>query len=63
MKATKLGRLDVDTTRDTKNIIEVNYMKITIDGEDVLELDKYNYICRVGGTNCLAEARNALGLA
>lgn len=63
MKATKLGRLDVDTTSDTKNAIEVNYMKITVDVEDVLELDKYNYICRVGGTDCLTEVRDALGLA
>lgn len=63
MEATKLSRLDVDTTRDTKNIIEVNYMKITVNVEVVLELNKYNYICRVGGTDYLAGVRDALGLA
>lgn len=62
-KTTEPGKLDVGTTSDTKNTIEVNYMKITIDGEDVLELDKYNYICRVGGKDYLAEVRDALGLA
>ncbi len=63
MKATKLGRLDVDTTSDTKNTIEVNYIKIIVDGETVLELDKYNYIGNVDSTNYLAEVRDALGLA
>lgn len=63
MEATKLSRIDVDTTRDMKNTIEVNYIKITVDVEVVLELNKYNYICRVGGTNCLAEVRDTLGLA
>lgn len=62
MKATKLGRLDVDTTSDTKNTIEVNYIKITVDGGTVFELDKYNYICNVDGTDYLANVRDALGL-
>lgn len=62
-KTTELGKLDVGTTSDTKNTIEVNYIKITIDGEDVLELDKFNYICSIGGTDYLADVREALGLA
>ncbi len=62
-KNTEPGKLDVGTTSDTKNTIEVNYIKITIDGEDVLEVDKFNYICNIGGTDYLAEVREALGLA
>ena len=50
------------TTSDTKNTIEVNYLKVTIDGENVLELDKYNYICNIGGTDYLSDVREALGL-
>lgn len=61
-KTTELGKLDVGTTSDTKNTIEVNYIKITVGGETVLELDKYNYICNVDGTDYLADVRDALGL-
>lgn len=62
-KTTEMGKLDVGTTSDTKNTIEVNYIKITVDGETVLELDKYNYICNIGGTEYLAAVKDALGLA
>lgn len=61
-KSTELGKLDVGTTSDTKNTIEVNYIKITIDGSEVLEVDKFNYICSIGGTDYLSEVREALGL-
>lgn len=62
-KSTELGKLDVGTTSDTKNTIEVNYLKVTINKETVLELDKYNYICNIGGTDFLTDVREALGLA
>lgn len=61
-KSTELGKLDVGTTSDTKNTIEVNYIKITIDGSEVLEVDKFNYICSIGGTDYLSEVRESLGL-
>ena len=61
-KATDLGKLEMGATTDTKNTIEVTYIKITVDGEDVLELDKYNYICIIDGTDYLSEVRDALGL-
>ncbi len=61
-KTTELGKLDVGTTSDTKTTLEVNYIKVTIDGKDVLELDKFNYICNIGGVDYLAEVREALGL-
>lgn len=59
---TELGKLDVGATTDTSNVIETTYIKITIDGETVLELDKYNYICNIGGFDFLKEVRKALGL-
>ncbi len=62
-KSTELGKLDVGATSDTKNTIEVAYLKVTIDNENVLELDKYNYICSIGGTDFLADVRAALGLS
>lgn len=61
-KKTELGKLDVGTTSDTSNTIEAVYIKISIDGETLLELDKYNYICVIGDVDYMAEIREALGL-
>lgn len=61
-KTTELGKLDVGATTDTSNTIEANYLKVTIDGTELLELDKYNYICNIGGVDYMAEIRDALGL-
>ncbi len=61
-KSTDLGKLEMGATTDTKNTIEVTYIKVTIDGSDVLEVDKYNYICTIDGTDYLSDVRTALGL-
>lgn len=61
-KKTELGKLNVGATVDTSNVIETSYIKVLIDGENILELDKYNYICNIGGVDFLKEVRKALGL-
>lgn len=61
-KSTDLGKLDMGATTDTKNTIEVTYIKITVDGEAVLEIDKFNYICVIDGVDYMADIRDALGL-
>ena len=61
-KKTELGKLDVGTTTGSSNTIETNCIKVIIAGETVLEVDKYNYISNIGGTDYLADVREALGL-
>ncbi len=61
-KKTELGKLDVGTTSGSSNTIETNYIKVEIDGETVLEIDKYNYISNIAGVDYLADVREALGL-
>lgn len=61
-KSTELGKLDVGATTDTVNTIEVNYIKIDVDGDTLLEVDKYNYITVIEGVDYMAEIRDALGL-
>ena len=61
-KKTELGKLDVGATTGTANTIETAYLKVTIDGETVLELDKFNYICNIGGVDYMADVREALGM-
>lgn len=62
-KSTEMGKLEPGTTTDTANTLETTYIKIDIDGESVLEYDKYNYIFSVGSNDYLSAVREALGLA
>lgn len=41
---------------------EAHYLKIEVDGEEILEIDKFNYIYRVAGRDLLAEVRSTLGM-
>lgn len=61
-KKVDLGKLDVGAGQDSSWEGEVVYMKVLIAGEEKIELDKYNYIYKVNGTDYLAEVRKGLGL-
>ena len=61
-KKTKLGKLDVGQKMDSSIALEVSYVKISIGGVDVVEVDKCNYICKINGVDYLAAVREALGL-
>lgn len=61
-KEIKLGKLDVGASTGSSNTIEVHYIKLTVDKEVIFEIDKYNYIANIGGTDYLQEVRTALGL-
>lgn len=61
-KKTGIGKMDTGAKTDTSNEFELTYLKIWIDGEKVVEIDKYNYICFIAGTDFLANVRSDLGL-
>lgn len=42
--------------------VAVNYCKLTIDGEEVLEVDAKNLIRKLGGVDQMARIRDAIGL-
>ena len=48
-----------DDTADAE--FEVHYLKVEVDGKEVLEIDKFNYIYRIEDRDLLAEVRSALG--
>ena len=60
-KEWELGKLVVNDSAETKTTHEVYYMKVFVDGVEVLEMDKYNFVYKVRGTDYLAETRKALG--
>lgn len=61
-KTTNLGKLEVGAMTETSTEFEISYIKITIDNKEIVELDKYNYICRIKGIDYMADTRAALGL-
>lgn len=60
---TELGKFEQGATVGSTTTISTHYLKVLVDGETLIEIDKYNYIANVGGTDWLTEVRKALGLA
>ena len=56
------GKLADMESQDGSTEHEIYYMKVDIDGKELLELDKYNFIFSVNGTDYLAETRRNLGM-
>lgn len=61
-KSVSLGNLEMGAKTDSTSVLEVTYIKIDIDNETVLEIDKPNYICSIDGEDLLSEVRSNLGL-
>ncbi|KHF27322.1 Phage tail tube protein FII [Anoxybacillus sp. BCO1] len=56
------GKLEKGSPYEASTEIEATYIKIDIDGRNVVELDKLNYKYVVNGTDYLAGVRKALGM-
>lgn len=61
-KGYDLGKLAVNESKEAKTTHECYYLKMELDGVEVLEIDKYNYIYKVRGVDYLRESREALGM-
>ena len=59
-KAT-LGKFEPGEQTESENEFSINYLKITVDGEELIEIDKLNYVYRVNGEDYLADTREAVG--
>lgn len=62
-KTVSLGSFETGSTTDSSIEFEVTYLKLSIDGKDAVEIDKYNYITSFGGTDLLASVKSDLGIA
>lgn len=62
-KTTSLGSFEPGSTTDTTTELEASYLKLVIGGKEVVEIDKYNYIARFGGSDALQSVRADLGLS
>jgi P2 family phage contractile tail tube protein len=59
-KTVSLGSFETASTTDTEQEFEVSYIKLTIDGKEVFEIDKYNYIAKFNGKDVLSSVRKDL---
>ena len=58
---TALGKFEPGESTESETEFGIIYIKIDIDGVNILELDKYNYKYSVNGTDYLAPTRAAVG--
>lgn len=59
-KTVGIGTFEVGAQTGTSNEFEVTYLLIEVEGERVLEIDKYNFICFVDGKDWLADVRDQI---
>lgn len=62
-KNSGLGSLEPGSTTDSSTEFEVVYLKISVDGKEKVEIDKYNYIAKFGDTDMLESVRKDLGMS
>ena len=60
-KKTAIGKLAVASGMDTSSEFEITYLKISLGNKDVVEIDKYNYICKIDDKDYLESVRRDLG--
>ncbi len=58
---TSLGKFEPGEQTDSETELGITYLKIEVDGSELVELDQFNYICRINGTDYLADTRDAVG--
>lgn len=61
-KKTSLGKLEAGAAMETKSEFEVVYLKLTLGDEERIEIDKFNYVCKIEGEDFLEKVRADLGL-
>lgn len=56
-----LGKLEPAEQTESENEFSVDYLKVEVDGEELIAYDKYNYTFRMNGEDYLADTRAAVG--
>jgi P2 family phage contractile tail tube protein len=54
------GKVEVNSASDGSNDLEVLYYKKTVNGKEIIEIDKLNYIYRVNGVDYGANVKSLL---
>ncbi|UZP67655.1 phage major tail tube protein [Desulfovibrio mangrovi] len=62
VKKHSLGKLETAKAQDCEVELDADYLKLTLDGEDILEVDKFAMVFKVNGTDYLAAVRSDIGM-
>ena len=62
VKSHEPGTLEAQKAMNSKTIVETHYVKIELNGETLVEVDKYGYKCIIGGIDILADVRKNIGM-
>lgn len=57
-----VGKTEPGKKMDSETELEVNYLKLSQGGKELVEIDKLNFICTIAGTDYLAQVRGDLGM-
>lgn len=61
-KKTGIGKFEPGKKMEPESEFELTYLKMSINGSDVVEIDKMNFICMIRGSDFLADVRAQLGM-
>lgn len=61
-KKSGAGKFEPGKKMESTSEFEVTYLKISIDGEEIVEIDKLNFVCRIRGEDYLSDVRGHLGM-
>lgn len=62
LKSATLGSLKPAEQMENDTTIELDYLRITVDGKTTVEVDKYAYKYSLDGVDFMSDVRRALGL-
>ena len=55
------GKVEPAKKMESETELECSYIKMWLGGEEVLEIDKFNFVCRIMGQDMLEQVRKDLG--
>lgn len=55
------GKLEAGSPSDGSNELEIYYYKKVLNGETIIEIDKFNYVMKILGVDYSSKIRNILG--
>lgn len=61
-KKVELGKFEQSSTTDTTSEFEITALEVKVNGETMLEVDKFNYVFKVGEVDWFEAIRKALNL-
>ena len=56
-----LGKFERASETESESVLNLDYIKITVGGEEILEYDKFNFVFSVNGVDYMAGTRTAIG--